>query len=273
MSAGKEISLISEIPKLGIIAGSGVIPRQLDQACQELKIPTYIVGIKGSTDEATPDFWSRVGTSGKTIQWLQENDVRDIVMIGAVKRPGLFDLWPDWVTFKFFLKAWIKSFGDLINIKRLVKIVPEENSPLLGALIEKAVECGAHSRLKAVANQCKRAGTGEFLFHLAKDKPTLALEAMESATALNERWNVYWKTIEAKTDMIYNRTAVLKANPILMYRALFGVIIRADIIVFLKYHKRVNISKLAEYFMMDFAVVSREISGRRCWRQLSTHYN
>ena len=38
--------------------------------------------------------------------------VTDIVFIGSVNKPSFLTLCPDWPTFKFFIKAWIKSLGD-----------------------------------------------------------------------------------------------------------------------------------------------------------------
>ena len=108
MPTRKEIS----IEKLGIIAGGGELPRQLAEACQAQGIKPVIVGFEGETDQVTPDYWGCIGSSLKTIAFLKEQNVRDLVMIGAIKRPSLFDLWPDWETFKFFIKAWLNSFGD-----------------------------------------------------------------------------------------------------------------------------------------------------------------
>lgn len=112
MPTRKENGLKHNISKLGVIAGGGVIPSQLLAACKSQNIQTSIIGIKGSTDHVSPDFWARIGTSGKTIRWLKAQGIKDIVMIGAVKRPEFFDLWPDWFTAKFFFIAWLKSFGD-----------------------------------------------------------------------------------------------------------------------------------------------------------------
>lgn len=108
MSARQEIS----IKKLGIIAGGGGVPRQLQEACNTQNIETYIVGFKDYTDQVTPDYWGRIGASGKIISALKSAGITDLVMIGAIKRPSLFDMWPDWITFKFLWKAWVKSFGD-----------------------------------------------------------------------------------------------------------------------------------------------------------------
>lgn len=108
MSAREKIS----IKKLGIIAGGGVLPRQLQDACAKKSIETVIIGFKGYTDQVSPDYWTRIGASGRTVNYLKSQNITDLVMIGAIKRPSVFDLWPDWITFKFFVKAWLHSFGD-----------------------------------------------------------------------------------------------------------------------------------------------------------------
>lgn len=112
MPAREKKRLISDIKKLAIIAGAGDLPKQLQKACQSQNIETLVIGFNGYTDKITPDYWTRIGASGSTIDYLKSENVIDIVMIGAIKRPSLFDLWPDWTTFKFFFKAWLNSFGD-----------------------------------------------------------------------------------------------------------------------------------------------------------------
>lgn len=108
MSAGKEIS----IEKLGIIAGSGTLPRDLYQRCLELGIECHVIGFKAHTNYITPDFWGNIGKASKIRNYLKENEIHDVVFIGAIKRPNLWSLRPDWFAIKFFLKAWLESFGD-----------------------------------------------------------------------------------------------------------------------------------------------------------------
>lgn len=112
MPARKENSLTGNIKKLAIIAGSGLLPQKLQAVCNDQGIETVVIGIKGSTDNVGPDLWTRIGTSAKTLSWMQEQNVTDIVMIGAVNTPNLLNLWPDWPTAKFFFNVWKKSFGD-----------------------------------------------------------------------------------------------------------------------------------------------------------------
>lgn len=112
MPAREEKSLNQPIKKLGIIAGAGEIPSQLKHACEAQGIDCFVIGLKGNTDNIEPNYWSRIGKAGQIIERLRKENIRDIVMIGAVKRPNIFSLWPDWLTFKFFLRSWIRSWGD-----------------------------------------------------------------------------------------------------------------------------------------------------------------
>jgi DUF1009 family protein len=108
MPAREKIS----VNKLTMIAGGGILPAQLYQVCLEQGIDVSVIGFKGYTDQVTPDYWGRIGASGKIFNFLKSQNTTDIVMIGAIKRPSVFDLWPDWVTLKFFVRAWFNSFGD-----------------------------------------------------------------------------------------------------------------------------------------------------------------
>ncbi len=131
MPAPQEISVTLEtststdtISKLGIIAGSGALPRLLLKYCDEQGIEPYVVGFVDQTDAQTLEgrahLLTRIGSSGKTIKWLRSNGVEHLVLIGAVKRPRLFDSIPDFVTLKFFLRVGLRSIGDsdVLNIAR-----------------------------------------------------------------------------------------------------------------------------------------------------------
>ena len=129
MPARKEIS----IKKLGIIAGGGILPVQLAEACKAQGIEPVVVGYRGYTDIIEPDYWARIGSSLKTVNFLKEQNVKDLVFIGAIKRPNIFNLWPDWETFKFFLKAWFNSFGDNSLLSAARQELEERGFKLHGA--------------------------------------------------------------------------------------------------------------------------------------------
>jgi UDP-2,3-diacylglucosamine hydrolase len=111
--------------KLGIVAGSGQLPADIAGLCRAADRDYFIVAIKGHADPEliadSPHQWIRLGEGGRGIDLFHENDVRDIVFAGAVRRPSLLELRPDGRTAKFFArlgKAWI---GDDSLLSALVK--------------------------------------------------------------------------------------------------------------------------------------------------------
>lgn len=116
MSAGKETRII-DLPekwpeRLGIIAGGGDIPPKLLNTCLGHNTMPFVVGIKGQVDKVDTNEIFRIGQANSIVQYFKTNEVTDIVMIGAVKRPSFWSLMPDWTTFKFFLRIWRNRSGD-----------------------------------------------------------------------------------------------------------------------------------------------------------------
>ncbi len=112
MSARKKTRLTIYPKKLGIIAGGGDIPSRLVQFCKQNNITPVVIGLQGFAKNIDADLWARIGSGQKIIDFLHHENVKDIVFIGSVKRPSIFTLWPDGATFLFFLKCWLRSFGD-----------------------------------------------------------------------------------------------------------------------------------------------------------------
>jgi DUF1009 family protein len=112
MPPGREKDLSLYPPRLGIIAGGGVIPEKLVAFCRENNIEPVVIGLEGQTDRVEPDYWGRIGQATKILLYLRIKKVEHVVMIGAVQRPDILTLWPDWETFWFFVKIWLGSFGD-----------------------------------------------------------------------------------------------------------------------------------------------------------------
>lgn len=127
MSASTKASSIDsavvtqEIKKLGIFAGGGVLPRLLISHCQNNNIVPYVVGFEGQTDAETFDgvehIQTRIAASGSILKWLRQHDVHDAVFIGAIKRPLLRSMIPDFTTLCFFLTKGIWARGDNAILK------------------------------------------------------------------------------------------------------------------------------------------------------------
>ena len=79
--------------KLGIIAGGGTLPALLANSCVESGREYFLLAIEGFADptlmEERPHAWFRLGEGGKGIKLLREHQVEDLVLAGAVRRPGL----------------------------------------------------------------------------------------------------------------------------------------------------------------------------------------
>src|SRR3954447_25385346 len=94
---------------LGIIAGSGDLPRFLIEACRGTGRAVYVVALQGETDPQVvtdvPHAWCRIGAGAALLDALHTNGVRDLVLAGGVKRPSLAALRPDWRAAKFIARV------------------------------------------------------------------------------------------------------------------------------------------------------------------------
>ncbi len=89
-------------PLLGIIAGSGVYPRELAQAARRAGVAKIVAaGFSNETDPAIAEQvdlveWLRVGQLGKLLKFFRQQNVRQAIMAGQIAPKNLFDLRPDW---------------------------------------------------------------------------------------------------------------------------------------------------------------------------------
>jgi UDP-2,3-diacylglucosamine hydrolase len=135
---------------LGIVAGSGSLPRRLVDHCKETGRGCYVVAIEGHTDPVTvrdtDHLWVRMGQSEKAVRALQAAGVCDLVLVGAVKRPSMTELRPDRMTFKFLARIGFNSLGDDGLLGAVVKALEAEGFVLHG------VEEFLHDLLAAEGN-------------------------------------------------------------------------------------------------------------------------
>lgn len=104
------------LPKLGILAGSGSLPRHLIAAARSAGRAIFVIAFEGHADQETtegvPHAWVRLGAVGEAIALLRSEGCVDLVMGGAIKRPSFSELMPDWRAAKFFMKTGVKLLGD-----------------------------------------------------------------------------------------------------------------------------------------------------------------
>ncbi|HTZ37144.1 MAG TPA: UDP-2,3-diacylglucosamine diphosphatase LpxI, partial [Stellaceae bacterium] len=123
--------------RLGIVAGSGTLPRRLIEACAARGRPVYVVALRGEADPeavaAVPHDWCRIGAAAKALALLRENGVRELVLAGGVRRPSLSAIRPDWRAAKFFAKVGYRMLGDDGLLSAVVKELEIEGFRLVGA--------------------------------------------------------------------------------------------------------------------------------------------
>lgn len=131
-----DISYVSQ-RKLGIIAGGGDLPKRIIDWCIEHNRPYYVLAIKENAEEKfftkkVNHEWIRIGQAGTGFKRFKEEDVKDIVLIGTIKRPTLTELIPDFRTATFFAKLGAKALGDDGILRALVKEIESEGMKVVG---------------------------------------------------------------------------------------------------------------------------------------------
>tara|TARA_R110000824_G_scaffold46624_1_gene133650 strand:+ start:1048 stop:1890 length:843 start_codon:yes stop_codon:yes gene_type:complete len=104
------------LPRLGIIAGGGLLPEILVQRCHAAGRPVFVAALKGQGDAGrfsdTEVETFRLGAVGGIIKRLKSLDITDIVLSGAVQRPRAADLIPDLWSARFLARTKALGRGD-----------------------------------------------------------------------------------------------------------------------------------------------------------------
>ena len=104
-------------PKLCILAGAGHLPSLLIKACETASRPFVVIAFRG---QAKPeDFasvpnvsWHRLGAGRAILDEILNLGVREVILAGAIRRPGLVSLWPDFWTLRKLLRSKALNRGD-----------------------------------------------------------------------------------------------------------------------------------------------------------------
>ena len=122
---------------LGIVAGSGALPRRLVESCRAAGRQVFVLALEGEADPATvagvPHAWCRIGAAAHGFDLLRANAVTELVLAGAVHRPSLSALRPDWRAAKFFARVGYRTLGDDGLLSAVVKELEREGFRVIGA--------------------------------------------------------------------------------------------------------------------------------------------
>jgi hypothetical protein len=128
---------VSNLPKLGIIAGGGDLPLRLIEAARATGRPHYVLAIKNqavlSLSDSTPHDWVRLGAVGRGIDLLRANQVQEVVFAGPIKRPSLGAMMPDARMARFLAKIAGRALGDDGLLRAVVAEFESEGFRVVGA--------------------------------------------------------------------------------------------------------------------------------------------
>jgi DUF1009 family protein len=123
--------------RLGIVAGSGGLPRRLVESCLAAGRDVFVLAVEGAAEPATvqnvPHAWCRVGAAATGLALLRENNVTELVLAGGIRRPSLASLRPDWRAAKLFARIGYRALGDDGLLSAIVHELEEEGFRVIGA--------------------------------------------------------------------------------------------------------------------------------------------
>ena len=190
---------------LGIVAGGGVLPRMLVDACRAAGRECFVIAFKGHAAEATVagdvgHAWVRLGAVGRALAALREAGVGELVMAGPVRRPSLLELRPDATAAKYLARGLLRK-GDDGLLRAVVGFIEDEGFRVVGpddVLAPLLVPAGplgkvepddggraAMARGCAVARALGGADVGQAV--VVQEGMVLAVEAAEGTDAMVER--------------------------------------------------------------------------------------
>lgn len=117
------------LPKLGILAGGGTLPKRLIEHCRDSGRECFVIAFESHCDAGTvagvAHAWCRLGAAGDILSALRTTGVREIVLAGRIRRPSLRDVRPDMQGWKILARLTPSFFGGDDKLLRAVADVLE----------------------------------------------------------------------------------------------------------------------------------------------------
>jgi DUF1009 family protein len=123
---------------IGVLAGGGPLPGQVAAAARAAGRGIFLLGLEGFADPAVlapyPHAMARLGAAGQILSLLRGAKVRDLVLVGPVRRPSMFDLRPDAEGIRIVARVGRAAFGgDDGLLAAVVRVLAEEGFNVVGA--------------------------------------------------------------------------------------------------------------------------------------------
>jgi UDP-2,3-diacylglucosamine hydrolase len=123
--------------KLGIIAGGGALPSQIAHAALQQRRAVCVAALKGHADgdwlATMPHRWFRLGGAAGILDWMRDEAVSDICMIGRVRRPSMVEMMPDLATARLLARIGFGALGDDGLLRALTREIEAAGFRVVGA--------------------------------------------------------------------------------------------------------------------------------------------
>lgn len=196
--------------------------------------------------------WIRLGWMATGTMYDTEIDIEELIVETTVfsRQDGRL--------FKWFL-TWLRDYNDLINIKRLLRIIYKADTAILGAALDIAIENSGNHNLRTLINKCKKNEHPEVLFTGMEDVFTFVEQETNNGLPIYKKWGLYCTQIQFYEDAKRTREWVLKNNQILALRALYGPNMRAEIMYCLLVNSNFAIKNISKKIGYAYSPVYNEI--------------
>lgn len=197
--------------------------------------------------------WIRLGWMATGNLWPEEVDPELLIVqtTHAARSDSRLFKW---------LLTWFKDNSDLINIKRLIRILYKADTAVLGAVIEIAIKEAGNHNLRTILAKCQKKTVQELLFTGMEDIDTFVTQEKEKTHRIYTKWGLYCSMYEFYDDANRSRTWILEHNRNLALRALYGPNIRAEIMYYLLNHDFCAIKNIAQHIGYTYSSVYNEIN-------------
>ena len=115
--------------KLGVIAGAGALPRQVVAACRGSGREFCILAFEGSADPEMigdgPIRWIKMSSLSTALEAARNEGVTELVLVGKIPRPSVFELMRDVRSAKFIAKVGTRMLGDDNILSAVVRELEE----------------------------------------------------------------------------------------------------------------------------------------------------
>ncbi len=122
--------------KLGIIAGSGALPKRIADTYANSGGAVFVIAFEGITDPQTTrgrdHAWVKLGRIQGAMDAMIAAEVEDVVMAGPIKRPALSSLDLDSRGAKLIFRAGRKAFGDDGLLSTIVAEIESDGFRVIG---------------------------------------------------------------------------------------------------------------------------------------------